>query len=109
MSHCPLFHFLGEQLSGEQLSGEQLSGVQLSGKQLSGEHLSSEQLSGEQLSSEQLSEHRDLHSLADHITNFTKEENRDFSAFQFDQALTNLIVCLMISHKKVHTKVTQTS
>ena len=40
--------------------------------------------------------------------------NHDFSAFQFsiqlmlEQALTNLIVCLMIS-QKLHTKVAQTS
>ena len=55
---------------------------------------------------------RDLHPLADHdkVTNFTKEENRDFSTFRFslqvmlEQALTNLIVCLMIS-QKLHTKV----
>ena len=56
-----------------------------------------------------------LHPLADHMTklqNFTKEENRDFSAFRFslqlmvEQALTNLIVCLMIS-QKLHTKVAQ--
>ena len=48
---------------------------------------------------------RDFHPLADHKTkfrNFTKEENRDFSAFHFslqltiEQALTSLIVCLMI-------------
>ena len=45
---------------------------------------------------------------------FTKEENRDFSAFQFtlqlmlEQALTNLIVYLMIS-QKLHTKVEQMS
>ena len=60
---------------------------------------------------------RDFHPLADHITklrNFTKEENPDFSAFQFlfhlmiEQALSNLIVCLMIS-QKLHTKVAQTS
>ena len=60
---------------------------------------------------------RDLHPLADHITklrNFTKEENRDFSAFRFslqlmlEQARTNLIVCLMIS-QKLHTKIAQTS
>ena len=58
-----------------------------------------------------------LHPLVDHMTlqNFTKEENCDFSAFQFslqlmfEQALTNLIVCLMISQKKLHTKVAQTS
>ena len=48
---------------------------------------------------------RDFHLLDDHMTklqNFTKEENRDFSAFRLsiqfmlEQALTNLIVCLMI-------------
>ena len=48
---------------------------------------------------------RDLHPLVDHMTklrNFTMEENRDFSVFKFflqlmfEQALTNLIVCLMI-------------
>ena len=59
----------------------------------------------------------DLHPLADHMTqlkNFTKKENRDFSAIlfslqlMFEQALTNLIVCLMISQKR-HTKVAQTS
>ena len=57
----------------------------------------------------------DLHPLADHMTklrNFTKEENSDFSAFPFsllmiEQALTNLIVCLIIS-QKLHTKVAQT-
>ena len=51
---------------------------------------------------------RDLYPLADHMTksrNFTKEQNRDFSAFTLllqyilEQALTNLIVCLMISQK----------
>ena len=50
----------------------------------------------------------DLHLLADHMTklnNFAKEENHDFSAFQFslqlmlELALTNLTVCLMISQK----------
>ena len=60
---------------------------------------------------------RDLHPLADHMTklkNFTKEENFYFSAFRFslqlmlEQALTSLIVCLMIS-QKLHTKVAQTS
>ena len=60
---------------------------------------------------------RDLHSLADHMTklkNFTKEQTRNFSAILFslqlmlEQALTNLIVCLMIS-QKLHTKVAQTS
>ena len=39
------------------------------------------------------------------LRNFTKCENRDFSAFRFslhsvlEQALRQLIVCLMISHK----------
>ena len=51
---------------------------------------------------------RGLHPLADHVTklrNFTKEENRDFSAFRIllqlmcKSALTNLTVCLMISQK----------
>ena len=51
---------------------------------------------------------RDIQPLANHMTmlqNFTKEENRDFSAFRFslqlmfEQALTNLIVCLRISQK----------
>ena len=60
---------------------------------------------------------RDLHPLADHMTklrNFTKEENRYFSANLFshqlmlEQTLTNLIVCLMIS-QKLQTKVAQTS
>ena len=59
----------------------------------------------------------DLHPLANHMTklrNFTKDEILDFFAFQFslqlmlDQALTNLIVCLVIS-QKLHAKVTQTS
>ena len=49
---------------------------------------------------------RDFHPLADHMTklqNFTKEENHNISAFRFslqlmlEQAITNLIVCLMIS------------
>ena len=50
----------------------------------------------------------DLYPLADQMTKFrrrnvTKEENRDFSAFRLslklmlEQALTNLIVCLMTS------------
>ena len=61
---------------------------------------------------------RDFNSLTDHMTklqHFTKGENHDFSAFRFslhimlDQALSNLIVCLMISHEKRHTKVAQTS
>ena len=60
---------------------------------------------------------RDFHPLADHMTklrNFSKGENYDFLAFQFslhlllEQALSNLIVCLMIS-QKLHTKVAQTS
>ena len=60
---------------------------------------------------------RDLHPLADHSTklrNFTKEENSDFYAFRFllqlmlEQALTNLIVCLIIP-QKLHIKVAQTS
>ena len=59
----------------------------------------------------------DFSPLTDHMTklrNFTKRENRDFSAFRFslplmlEQALSNLIVCLMIS-QKLHTKVAQTS
>ena len=60
---------------------------------------------------------RDLHPLADHMTklhNFTNEENHDFSAFLFllqltrEQALTNLILYLMIP-QKLHVKVAQTS
>ena len=60
---------------------------------------------------------RDFHPLADHMTKlqkFTKEENRDFSAFRlslqfmFEQPLTNLIVFLMIS-QKLHSKVARTS
>ena len=56
-------------------------------------------------------------SIADHMTklrNFTKEEIRDFSAILFShqlmlkKALTNLIICLIIS-QKLHTKVAQTS
>ena len=59
----------------------------------------------------------DFHPLTNHMTklkNFTKEENRDFSAVLFslqlmlEQALTNLIVCLMIS-QNLHTKVAQMS
>ena len=60
----------------------------------------------------------DFNPLADHMAKlrkFTKGENHDdFSAFKFslhlmlEQALSNLIVCLMISHK-LHTKVAQTS
>ena len=60
---------------------------------------------------------RDFNALADHVIklrNFTKSEHRDFSAFRFsphlmlEQALSNLIVGLMIS-QTLHTKVTQTS
>ena len=52
---------------------------------------------------------RDFHPLADHMTklrDFTKGEIREFSAFpfsfhlMFDETLSDLIVCLMISHKK---------
>ena len=52
---------------------------------------------------------RDLHPLADHMTklrNLTMEENLDFSVFRFslqlmlEQALTNLIVFLMISQNQ---------
>ena len=59
----------------------------------------------------------DFRPLADHMTklrNFSNEENRDFSAILFSlqlmlqQALTNLIVCLMIC-QKLHKKVAQTS
>ena len=58
-------------------------------------------------------EERVFHPLADHMTklrHFTKEENRDFSAILFsfqlmlEQALSNLIVCLIIS-QRLHTKV----
>ena len=58
---------------------------------------------------------RNLHPLIDHMTrsqHFTKEESRNFSAFQFSlqlmlgQALTNLIVCLI--SQKLHSKVAQT-
>ena len=54
---------------------------------------------------------RGLHPFADHMTklqNFTKEENRDFSVILFsiqsmlEQALTNLIVCMMISQKSIY-------
>ena len=59
----------------------------------------------------------DFHPLADHITklrNFTKGKTRNFSAFpfslhlMFDQALSNLIVHLMIS-QTISTKVAQMS
>ena len=48
------------------------------------------------------------------LRNFTKEENRGFSAFRFslhlmlEQALSNLIICMVIS-QKLHTKVAQIS
>ena len=59
---------------------------------------------------------RDFRPLADHMTklqNFTKGEICEFSAFpfsvhlMFDQTLSNLIVCLMISQKLL-TKAAQT-
>ena len=53
---------------------------------------------------------RDLHPLVDHMArlrNFTKEENRDYSLqLMLEQALTNLIVCLMISHKNTNNSCT---
>ena len=55
---------------------------------------------------------RDLHPLAE---KFYQGKHFEFSAFLFslqlmlEQSLSNLIVCLMISHKKLHTKVAQTS
>ena len=61
---------------------------------------------------------RNFNPLSNHmikLKNFTKGENRDFLAFQFslnlmlEQTLSNLIVCLMISQKKLHIKVAQTS
>ena len=60
---------------------------------------------------------RDVNPLDNHMTklkNFTKGKNSDFSAFRFslhimlEQALSNLIVCLMTS-QKLHTKVAQKS
>ena len=60
----------------------------------------------------------DYHPLADHMTKvryFTKGEIRYFSAFPYslqlmiDQTLSNVAVCLLISHKTLHTKVPQTS
>ena len=54
---------------------------------------------------------RNFHPLADHTTklrNFTKGENHHLTAFRFslhlmlEQALSNLIVCLMISHKNTY-------
>ena len=60
---------------------------------------------------------RDLHPLADHMTKlniFTKGKVREFSTFPFslhfifDQTLSYLIVCLMIS-QKLHTTVARTS
>ena len=57
----------------------------------------------------------DLHPLADHMTKkFHKGKNLDFSVILFsrqlmlEQALTNLIVCLMIS-QKLYRNVAQTS
>ena len=59
----------------------------------------------------------DFNPLTDHMTklrNFSKGENRDFSALRFslhlilEQALSNLIAFLMIS-QKLQTKVTQMS
>ena len=59
----------------------------------------------------------DFNPLADHTTklrNSTKGESHNFSAFRFSfhlmfqQSLSNLIVCLMIS-QKLHTKVAQSS
>ena len=61
---------------------------------------------------------RYIHPLADDLTKlriFPKVEISEFSAFpfllqlMFDQTLTNLIVCLMISQKKMSHKVVQTS
>ena len=49
---------------------------------------------------------RDFHPLADHMTklrNFTKEETIFSLQLMLEKALTNLIVCLMIS-QKLHTK-----
>ena len=60
---------------------------------------------------------RDFNPLTDHMTklrNFTKGENREFSAFRFslnfklDIFKIYLIVCVMIS-QKLHSKVAQTS
>ena len=60
---------------------------------------------------------RDLHPLADQMTklrNLYKGEIRDFSGFptslqlMFDQIVSYILVCLMIS-QKLHTKVAQTS
>ena len=54
---------------------------------------------------------RDLHPLVDHVTklrNFTKRETREFLAFlfslylMFNQILSDLIVCLVISHNKFY-------
>ena len=61
---------------------------------------------------------RDFHLLTDHMTklkHFNKGEFLEFSAFpcslhlMFDQTLSNLIVCLMISQKTTHTQVSQTN
>ena len=60
---------------------------------------------------------RDFHPLTGYRTklqNFTKGEICEFSAFlfslqlMFDQTLSNIMVCLMIS-QKLHTKVAHTS
>ena len=60
---------------------------------------------------------RDLHPLDNHMTklrNVTKEKNCDFSAFRFslqlmlEQALTNLVVWLMIL-QTLHRKVAKTT
>ena len=57
---------------------------------------------------------RDFHILADHTTTlrkFNKGEIREFSAcpfslkLMFDQTLSNIIVCLMITHTKLRTRV----
>ena len=54
-----------------------------------------------------------FHPLDNHITklrNFTNGEIREFSAFpfsfqlMFDETLSNIIVCLMISHTKLYKK-----
>ena len=60
----------------------------------------------------------DFNPLADHMTklrNFTKRKNHDFSGFKFslhlifEQALSEIIVCLMISQKNYMKKIPQTS
>ena len=59
---------------------------------------------------------RYFHPLADHMTKLRYSPRVKFGIFQrsnfhltFDQTLSNFIVCLMISHTKIHTKVAQTS